>query len=342
VSVTNLRTSRARLAGMLIAATAMAGIASPAFADMDRVTVGTNATGTLYNQIGTAVAKTLQDELGVSAAAQPFAGTSVYLPKLQRGEVELGLNSGLDSATAFAGKDEYKQPHDKVRGAIMVFYAYYGMYAKASSGLTTVAELRDKPVVMAYRAVASFDKVNEAVIATAGLTVDDVKAQTVTGIPETVRDIVDGRSVAGGTITGFPALREADASVSGGLLVLKLGENEQPINDLPGFDVAEIKPGPAFVGVKEPMRAPRFSVFLNTSSNMSDDDVYAIVKAVHSNWDGMGEQVRALKSVKADQLVPLNFGHPYHDGAVRYFEEVGLWTPEHAERQAELLSGAQQ
>ena len=318
MSVTNLRKSRIHLAGMLFAATALSGIASPALADMDRVTVGTNATGTLYNQIGTAVAKTLQDELGVSAASQPFAGTSVYLPKLQRGEVELGLNSG---------------------GAILVFYAYYGMYAKASSGLTTVAELKGKPVVMSYRAVASFDKVNEAVIATAGLTVDDVKAQVVTGIPETVRDIVDGRSVSGGTITGFPALREADASVSGGLIALKLGDNEQPINDLPGFDVAEIKPGPAFVGVKEPMRAPRFSVFLNTSTNMSDDDVYAIVKAVHANWAKMGEQVPALRSVKAEQLAPANFGHPYHDGAVRYFEEVGLWTPAHAKKQADLLSG---
>lgn len=340
--MSRLTKSRVRLAAALVAATAMAGTANPAFAQMTQVTIGTNATGTLYNQIGTAVAKIVKDEVGVPAAAQPFAGTSVYLPKLQRGDVELGLNSGLDSAIAFTGQDEYKQPLDKLRGAIMLTYAYYGMYAKASSGLTTVAELKDKPVVIGYRAIASFDKVNNAILGTAGMTPKDLDAQVVTGIPEAVRDIVDGRTMAAGTITGFPALREADASVSGGLIILKLGENDKPINDLPGFDVAEIKPGPAFVGVKEPMRVARFSVFLNTSSNLSDDDVYAIVKAVHSNWTQMGEQVPALRSIKADQLVPVNFGHPYHEGAVRYFEEVGLWTPEHAERQAALLGTAKQ
>lgn len=72
---------------------------------------------------------------------------------------------------------------------------------------------------------------------------------------------------------GIPALREADAAVSGGLRVLTLGPDEKPIEQLAGFKAATIKPGPAFVGVSEPMKVPRFDVFLNTGAHLSADDV---------------------------------------------------------------------
>jgi hypothetical protein len=38
--------------------------------------------------------------------------------------------------------------------------------------------------------------------------------------------------------------------------------------------------------------------------------------------------------------VPLNIGHPWHSGAVRYFREAGLWTDAHEQRQQALLQGA--
>lgn len=322
-----------------IAASALVALvsANPANAQLKRVTVGTNTAGTLYNQIGTAVSKLIQKETGIPSSARPFAGTSVYLPRLHRGEIELGMNSALDSGIAFQGQDEYKRPLTKIRGVTMIARAYYGFYVKANSGLKTVADLKGKSTIMSYRAIASFDRVNQAIIATGGLTLKDVDAVTVSGIPETIRALVDGRVVAGGTITGFPALREANAKVSGGLKLLALGKNEQPIKDLVGFEPVNIKPGPAFVGVSGPMTATRFSVFLNTGAHLSNEDVYKFAQIVHQKWNVMREEIRALRSIQANELATLNFGHPYHEGAVRYFKEAGLWTPAHEKKQSALL-----
>ena len=339
--MTEARNPSARVGTAIAALTAFALLAlampNAARAELKRVTVGTNATGTLYNQIGTVVSTLIQRQTGISAAARPFAGTSVYLPQLQRGEIEFGLNSALDSSIAYHGQDEYKTPLTKLRGVMMIARAYYGFYAKTSSGLKSVADLKGKSVVMSYRAIASFDKVNSAVIATAGMTDKDVKPVVVSGIPDTVRAIVEDRVAAGATITGFPALREADAAVSGGLTLLALGSDEKPIDMLAGFDVVTIKPSPAFVGLKAPMKAPRFSVFLNTGAHISADDIYKITKTVYGNWEAMRKEIPALRSIQAKELAPLNFGHPYHDGAVRLFKEVGLWTPAHEARQAALL-----
>ena len=219
---------RNRTVWMAVAAGLAVVLAVPtmAHAELKRITIGTNAAGTLYNQIGTVVSTLIQKETGIPTNVRPFAGTSVYLPQLHRGDIEFGLNSALDSSIAYHGQDEYKQPLTKLRGVMLVARAYYGFYAKNSSGLKSVGDLKGKPTVMSYRAIASFDRVNDAVIATAGLTVKDVKSVVVSGIPDTVRAIVDDRVVAGATIIGIPALREADAAVSGGLRVLALGPNE--------------------------------------------------------------------------------------------------------------------
>ena len=336
---TRMQTSHIRSAGLLLAATAFVALAAPgaAQAELKRITIGTNAAGTLYNQIGTVVSTLLQKQTGIPATARPFAGTSVYLPQLHRGEIDFGLNSALDASIAYMGQDEYKQPLNKVRGVMMIARAYYGFYAKASSGLKTVADLKGKPVVMSYRAIASFDKVNSAIVATAGLTSKDLKPVVVSGIPDTVRAIVDNRVVAGAIIIGIPALREADAAVSGGLQVLTLGPNEKEIDKLAGFEAAMIKPSPAFIGVKAPMKVARFSVFLNTGAHLSADDVYKVVKTIHQNWETMRKEAPALRAIPAKDLAPVNFSHPYHEGAVRYFKEAGLWTPAHQARQEAVL-----
>lgn len=324
----------------LAAAAGMAAVlAAPtvAHAELKRITIGTNAAGTLYNQIGTVISTLIQKDTGIPANVRPFAGTSVYLPKLHRGEIDFGLNSGLDSSIAYHGQDEYKQPLNKLRGVMLIARAYYGFYAKNSSGLKSVGDLKGKPTVMSYRAIASFDKVNQAVIATAGLTLKDVKPVVVSGIPDTIRGVVDGRFAAGGSIIGIPMVREADATVSGGLRVLELGPNDGPINALAGFTAVPIKPNPHFVGVSKPTKVPRFDVYLNTGTHLSADDIYKVTKLIYTNWASLQKDVPALRAIPAKDLAPVNFGHPYHAGAVRFFKEAGLWTPAHEKRQEALL-----
>ena len=326
---------RRRLFGVLAAAALAAPAA--AHAQPKRITIGTNTAGTLYNQIGTVISTLIQKNTGIPTNVRPFAGTSVYLPQLHRGDIDFGLNSGLDSSIAYHGEDEYKQPLTKLRGVMLIARAYYGFYAKNSSGMKSVADLKGKSTVMTYRAIASFGKVNQALIATAGLTLKDVKPVVVSGISDTVRAIVDGRVAAGATIIGISALREADATVSGGLRVLALGPNPKPIDDLAGFSAVTIQPKPIYVGVTKPMKAARFDVYLNTGTTLPDDEVYKVTKLIYSRWASLQKDVPALRSIPAEDLAPANFGHPYAAGAVRFFKEAGLWTPAHEKRQEALL-----
>src|SRR5690606_7871993 len=116
---------------------------------------------------------------------------------------------------------------------------------------------------------------------------------------------VEGRVDASASVLGIPALREADAAVSGGLRVLKLGEDESALDAVAGFSAATINPSPAFVGIEEPTRVAHFDVFMNVGANMSEDDAYLLAKTIHSNWKKIQESLSSLRGVGEDDLASM-------------------------------------
>ena len=58
------------------------------------VSVVTNPQGTLGYRTGIAVAKVVTSKTRVTARAQPMAGSSTYLPMLNRGEIHFGFTNG--------------------------------------------------------------------------------------------------------------------------------------------------------------------------------------------------------------------------------------------------------
>lgn len=304
-----------------------------------RVTIATGPAGTLYHQIGTSLSTVVERELDRASTARPHTGSSLYIPQMHRGELPFGLNNATDTAAAYRGQLVYPRPLDNLRAVMLVSRSPLQYFVRGDSGITSMAELRGRPVVTSFRANVPFDIINGAALATAGLSLDDVKAVTVAGVPDAIRALVEGRVVASSTLLGIPAFREANATVPGGLRVLPLGPHEAALTSMPGFDAVELQPGPATPGIDVPTRVARMDIYLNSSVNVSQEDVYRVVAAIHRNWAELQQSLPALRSVPATDIVPLNIGHPWHEGAIRYFREAGLWTEAHEQRQQALLRG---
>jgi TRAP transporter TAXI family solute receptor len=311
-----------------------------AAAGLRRITIATGPAGTAYHQIGTSLSTVLELELDKASTARPHTGSSLYIPQMHRGELPFGLNNATDTGMAYRGELLYPRPMDKLRAVMLVSRSPLQYFVRADSGITSMVGLRGLPVVTSFRANLPFDLINGATLATAGLTLADVKPVTVAGVPDAIRALVEGRVAAASTLLGIPAFREANATVPGGLRVLPLGPNEAALTAMPGFDAVEVQPGPAAPGVTEPTRVARMDVYLNSSTNVSAADVYAVISAIHRNWPRLQEALPAFRSVPADAIAPLNIGHPWHEGAVRYFREQGLWTEAHEARQRQLLGSA--
>ena len=190
---------------------------------LQRITIATGPSGTAYNQIGTSLSTVLEQELDVASTARPHTGSSLYIPQMHRGELPFGLNNSTDTAAAYRGELVYARPLDNLRAVMLVSRSPLQYFVRGDSGIETMADLRGRPVVTSFRANVPFDIINAATLATAGLTLDDVDAVTVAGVPDAIRALVEGRVAAASTLLGIPAFREANATVPGGLRILPLG-----------------------------------------------------------------------------------------------------------------------
>jgi TRAP-type uncharacterized transport system substrate-binding protein len=45
-----------------------------------------------------------------------------------------------------------------------------------------------------------------------------------------------------------------------------------------------------------------------------------------------------LRGVKENKIAPATNPLPYHEGAIRYFKEIGIWTAANEKRQKEVMS----
>ena len=67
------------------------------------VTIGTNPAGTVYFALASGIAKVVSGAAGYQMVVQPHAGTSTMLPLINSGEMEFGIQNGVDLWLAYRG-----------------------------------------------------------------------------------------------------------------------------------------------------------------------------------------------------------------------------------------------
>jgi TRAP transporter TAXI family solute receptor len=258
---------------------------------------------------------------------------------LQRGEIALGINSSVDSYLAFRGLSPFSSPLDRIRSLIGVYPLGYMYWVRASSGLERIEDLRGRRVVVNYRGLVGLDFLNRAILATGGLTDADVEPVTSAGLGEGARAVLEGRADAVAMGYRLPLVSQMHASIPGGLRFLTMGADEAQLGaQMPGAWVDTITPGEATPGIESPVRIANYQTWLNTGTHLSADDAYRLTEAAHRNWAVLRRDYTVLAPVPEDALAPQPAALAYHEGAVAYFTEVGLWSDAHAAAQASLLA----
>ena len=335
-----MKIGRIAIASAVAAAAACASISS-ANAELKRINIGTNPAGSSYFLLASGFAKLFQDKLGVRSTAQPHAGSSVYLPLMDKGEIVLGLNNSLDSGMAIGGKKPYSFKHKNVHIIARVWVLPYAYIAKANSGVKTMDDLRGKKVAVKVKTNVSLEQANETILATTGIKRGDVDAVDSGGVVEGVNMVVEDRVVAATTSLTMPALRQAHATTPGGIMVVPLGPkgtDEFLDAGMPGLYTLKIKPSNLMPFVKEETLIAAFDTYLNSGATVTDDDAYKLAKTLHTNWAQLQKDYPPLRGVKAEELAPPVNTAPYHPGAIKYYKEIGIWTPANDARQAKVMA----
>lgn len=327
----------------ILAIAALLGLAGCGHPDTESasgvLTIGANPAGTHVYAVAAGLAKVLQENGGMRATIRPFSGSSVYLPLMQRGEIKLGLNTSIDSYLAFSGLPPYETPMSNLRMLAMIFPLPIMYMVRADSDIRTIEDLRGRNVVIAFRANAALAQLHTGILATGGLTPEDVNPVVVAGLPEAMRMLTEGRADAVPTGLNTALALQVDASLPGGIRYLTMGQDEARLAEImPGSTPVTIEPGDEEVGIDEPIRVAGVNDLLNTSTAMSANQAYAVVRTIYESWDELRRDYSQIAGTPIADVVPAQIVHPYHAGAVRYYREIGVWTPAHQAAQDRLLA----
>jgi TRAP transporter TAXI family solute receptor len=281
--------------------------------------IATMAPGTQAHTVASAIAKVLKEKSGLNTLVQSTAGTSVAIPMVARGEIDLGI---ADTLEVLEGIENGKLQNDlRIIGSIYVLRI--GFFARKDSTMTSVADLRGKRVPAGYSAIRALDKEQLAILATAGLTYNDMKPIMVPNVLRGADDFMGGANDAFLFSFGGPKVREADASV-GGVRALKIIDTPQGLESsrkiFPYGYFTEVKPIPAFVGVTEPMKVYSMDYILYAHAKMKDETVAKIIDTMANNKAEMVATAPALNDFSLETMYRKHT-MTYHPAALKYFQD---------------------
>jgi TRAP transporter TAXI family solute receptor len=311
------------LAGAFIVLSA--AIATPVVAQP--VGLGTSPQGTLTYAVGAAVAKVIGEKGNIPSRIQPSAGTGAMIPLVNSNEIDMGFANTLELYDAYHGVGTFdKRPNPKLRTVGVIFPIRVGLFVRDDSPIKTVADMKGKTVAYGFTSQEIIKKTVDAMLATAGLSVNDLKTVMVPNLVRGVDEFIAGRVDITTFALGSAKVAEADAAVKG-IRFVSLPNNPTALaalrKEFPTSYIREAKPAPNLAGVKEPINTMFYDYTIFASADMPAEKVKNILKVLVDNKDALAEAHPLFRGMIVDRLYN-DIKVPYHDGAIAYFKEKGI------------------
>jgi len=316
----------------LLSATILSCVVSVAQAQV--VGLATNAQGSLYYSVGTAVAGVMQKKAGITTRVQPMSGSSAYAPLVNRGDVEFGLMNAIDVVNAFTGVDNFKgRVNPDLRLVGVMFALPIGIAVPNDSPAKSIKDLKGLRMPSEFTAQSTIRAVQDAALATGGLSTEDMKGFPVSDYVKGMSALGEGKVDVALMCVGCATAQEVNVNLAahGGLRFLPLNDTPEAVTAMrkvfPSAYSKIFQPSPAAPGVIVPTRLMVYSAFLVSSKHVSGDLVHKAVKAIYENKDELVATSAPMKSFDPKAMAEAN-PVPYHPGAEKFYKEVGEWPPQ--------------
>lgn len=309
------------------------------------IVLGTNPTGSAYNSVGTGVATVISDHAPFQVSVSTYAGPNIWLPLMNNNEVHLGVAASPDIFWAYNGEEPY-QSNKNIRTIVRGNWTdAAGFVVREDSEIQSVNDLKGKRLASDYGAHQIIMNILTTQLEGAGLTWDDVTPVPVTSYPQGLEALRDNQVDAafGGSPTTSAGM-EIDAAV--GIRPLNYGDvAPEELDNFPEELMQKLQervPGSRVVSkqagwAQEEFTLIEYPLFLAASSSLSEEAAYEVTKILWENYQELHPIFPWLEQWTAENMFDPRPPAPYHDGAVKYFKEIGVWTDEAEQYHQELL-----
>ena len=269
---------------------------------------------------------------------QTFGGAAGWPARMQTGEVNFGAHCGFQLVKeAYAGSGVFKKL-GRQKNVLNLANGYglaYGINM-IDPAISSISQLKGKTI---FVQMAHDDQriAIEVMAKAAGLQIGkDLKIIPVRSPQESIQGLLTGRAdgVMYGLIPGLTEVQQAR-----GLHTLPIPDDmlKKVVAAAPVWGTIVMKPGTPPLKPDKPVPMLEIQCGVAAGAQTSADTVYQVTKAIFDNlpeWTSVHPLAKQWSLKKATQI---NVA-PYHEGAIRYYKEKGVWTPELEATQKALLA----
>ena len=310
------------------------------------VTVGSNPPGTVFYALASGLSKVASEGAPFQMVVQPYSGTSTFLPLLDNGELDFGINNAVDMGLSYQGPERLKiggrnpfqhTPNVRLvmRGAILMT----ALLVRKDAPMKSVLDIRGKRLTGEYPAqLANWYNIF-GFLTGAGMKFEDVKIVPVPGANEGVDALIQGRADVALHAVDSAKVKEADAAI--GVRHISLDCSAQGEKRLraavPGYYPHWLKRGQA-AGIADDTCVNAYDIYLTSSKATNDRVVQTILKNIWDNTDKLLPLHPSFKDWTRTRAVDADVTIPYHPAALQFYKERGAWPATMDEAQRRLLS----
>ena len=307
----------------------MAASSAAYSADTTFVTIGTGGVTGVYYPTGGAIARLVnkgKKEHGIRATVESTGGSVYNLNAIASGELDMGVAQSDWQYHAYHGTSKFadKGPNKDLRAVFSVHPEPFTVVARADSGIKNFDDLKGKRVNIGNPGSGQRGTM-EVVMDKLGWTKDDFKLAAELKPAEQSQALCDNKVDAIIYTVGHPngSIKEATTSCDAVLVNVTGPAIDELIADNDYYRKAII-PGGMYRGSDEDTTTFGVGATFVTSAKVPEKVIYTVVKAVFENFDDFKKLHPAFANLKKEEMVKDGLSAPLHDGAAKYYKEVGL------------------
>ena len=293
------------------------------------VTIGTGGVTGVYYPTGGAICRLVnkgRKEHKIRCSVESTGGSVYNLNTIAAGELDMGVAQSDWQYHAYNGTSKFKDKgaNKDLRAVFSVHPEPFTVVARADSGIKTFKDLKGKRVNIGNPGSGQRGTM-EVVMKALGWTNADFKLASELKSAEQSKALCDNKIDAMVFTVGHPSgsIKEATTTCDSIIVPVTGPEIDKLVAENDYYRTATI-PGGMYRGTDTDTQTFGVGATFVSSTNVSEDVIYQVVKAVFENFDDFKKLHPAFKVLKKEQMIKDGLSAPLHDGAVKYYKEAGL------------------
>lgn len=291
-------------------------------ATVDFVTIAAGGTSGPYYQIGATMAQVLKDELGADSSVQATGASveNITLITTDKAEIAFAMGDATRQAVDGTGPFKDKAKLSDLKAITALYPNFVQIVTTKQSGINSVEDMKGKRIGVGDQ--NSGVELNAQMILEAhGMSYDDINEDFLS-YSDAIDQMKNGQVDAAFVTSGLPNSSVMDLVTSHDVVIVPIeGEGMKKLIEKYPFFKDDKIPGGTYDQAEDVPTASITNQLL-VSPSLSDQQVYAITKALFENLDKIHQSHKAATKITLDSIED-GLAVDLHPGAVKYYKEKG-------------------